>query len=500
MVTARTAAGTVRGTDEGAVKVFKGIPYAAPPCGPLRFRPPQAVTPWTGVRDAMEYGPWAPQDPGALTALFGTGEVTKSEDCLTLNVWTPAVDGARRPVMVWIHGGAFVNGAGSFALYHGHNLAARGDVVVVTINYRLGVLGFAAHPSLRDEESGASGNWGLLDQIAALRWVQENIAEFGGDPSSVTVFGESAGSMSVSTLLGTPMATDLFRRAIAQSGGPVGAPMEAGVRTTEMVTQELGLDADVAALRDAPVERILQAQDAVEDTVTIAGGLPFVPVVDGAVLPYPPLEAIADGLSADVDLLTGTNREETTYFAIGDRRAFALDQPHLLRRLEPYVGHEGAVEAAEVYEKARADRGQPTTPTDLWFAIQSDYVFRVPCIRMLDAHRPYARSYTYLFTWPSPALGGILRSCHALELAFVFGHLDLPGMETFVGAGDAVGLLSRRMQDAWLAFARTGDPATGDLDPWPQYGRERTTMVLDATCGLEDAPLDAERAFWDSRM
>src|SRR4051812_20433483 len=294
-----TTAGRVAGTIEDSLAVFKGIPYAAPPVGPLRFRPPQPIEPWTPEQGATEYGPWAPQEPSALTALFGTGTVTQSEDCLTLNVWTPAVDDARRPVMVWIHGGAFVTGAGSFALYEGHRLAARGDVVVVTVNYRLGVLGFAAHPALRDDESGAAGNWGLLDQIAALRWVQENIANFGGDPANVTIFGESAGSMSVSTLLGTPMAAGLFRRAITQSGGAVGAPMEAAVLTTEMVTQELGLDS-VAVLRAAPVDRILAAQAAVAKSVAIANGPPFVPAIDGAVLPEPPLAAVAGGLSAGV--------------------------------------------------------------------------------------------------------------------------------------------------------------------------------------------------------
>jgi para-nitrobenzyl esterase len=194
-----------------------------------------------------------------LAQLFGTTAVVRSEDCLTLNVWTPAVDGGRRPVMVWIHGGAFVNGAGSFILYDGRNLAERGDVVVVTINYRLGVLGYASHPALRDDDSGACGNWGLLDQIAALRWVQDNIASFGGDPSNVTVFGESAGSISVCTLLGTPQAAGLFQRAIAQSGGVASVPVDVGARTTDMVIQELGGGSDVEVLRTAPVERILAA-------------------------------------------------------------------------------------------------------------------------------------------------------------------------------------------------------------------------------------------------
>jgi para-nitrobenzyl esterase len=304
--------------------------------------------------------------------------------------------------------------------------------------------------------------------------------------------------MSVATLLGTPDATGLFRRAIAQSGGVAEASLEAGARTTEMVTEELGAGNDIDVLRTAPVEQIVTAQNVIATAVMIGGRLPFVPVVDGAVLPHPALDAIATGSSSGIDLLTGTNREETTYFEIGDRGAFSLDREGLFRRLNPYLGRSVAHRAVEVYEKARADRGLPTSPSDLWFALQSDYVFRVPCTRLLDAHRRHGRAYAYLFTWPSPAFGGILGSCHALELAFVFGHLELPGIDTFIGAGDDVAKLSTRMQDAWLAFAQTGDPASGDLRPWPVYGEQRTTMLLGAVCATDDAPLEPERAFWQA--
>src|SRR3954452_17800325 len=265
---AETTAGRVAGLEEEGVCVFKGVPFAAPPVGELRFRPPQRVAPWDGVRPATEWTKWAPQPPPARGAGIGGEDVGFDEDCLTLNVWTPSADAsAQRPVMVWIHGGGFTTGSGGGVLYRGDRLSLNGDVVVVTINYRLGALGFATHPDLRDEETGVCGNWGLLDQIAALRWVQDNIAAFGGDPSNVTIFGESAGGMSVSVLLGTPAAKGLFHKAIAQSGGAGLLPLEHAASTTEKLVADLGVDS-VSALRGVPVDELLAAQSA----IAAAGG------------------------------------------------------------------------------------------------------------------------------------------------------------------------------------------------------------------------------------
>src|SRR5437763_2189142 len=280
-----TAAGKVQGVEEDGLAVFKGIPFAAPPVGALRWRPPQPVEPWTGVRPADEYGAWAPQPPPAGAGGVGGEDAVKDEDCLTLNVWTPAAsDGGQRPVMVWIHGGGFTTGSGAGALYRGGHLAARGDVVVVSINYRLGALGFAAHPALRDPDTGICANWGMLDQVAALQWVQQNIARFGGDPANVTIFGESAGGMSVSTLLGMPMAKGLFAKAIAQSGGPVGVLFEAGTTVAEDLAEALGRSAaEVAELRDVPVEALLggQAKVAADRMPAGGGGPACTPVVGG---------------------------------------------------------------------------------------------------------------------------------------------------------------------------------------------------------------------------
>src|SRR4051794_6904472 len=271
-----TASGRVAGVVEDGLAVFKGIPFATPPVGPLRFRPPQPVTPWSDVRPADEWGKWAPQPPAPAGGGIGGEEIGQDEDCLTLNVWTPATDDARRPVMVWIHGGAFLNGAGSGLLYRGDRLARRGNVVIVTINYRLGALGFAAHPGLTDADTGYRANWGLLDQVAALRWVQENIAGFGGDPANVTVFGESAGAMSVSTLMGMPLAQGCFAKAIAQSGGPVGVMFENGAEATEDLVRTLGFGpGEVDRLRDVPVDALIGAQITVSASRMGAGNLPF---------------------------------------------------------------------------------------------------------------------------------------------------------------------------------------------------------------------------------
>jgi para-nitrobenzyl esterase len=373
-------------------------------------------------------------------------------------------------------------------------------VVVVTINYRLGALGFLALPELRDPASGACGNWGILDMVAALRWVQDNIAGFGGDPRNVTVFGESAGAMSVSTLLSMPAAAGLFQRAIAQSGGPVGVPLATGVGNGEILRGTLGVTAE--DLWRVPLDRVLEAQVALTDQASASVGLPFAPVIDGAVIPRPPLGGVRAGVSARVPVLSGTNLDEMTFFSIGDPHVFGLDHAGLVARLVPTLRSTELAEAAvEAYAKARADRGAPSEPRDVLYAIETDHIFRVPCTRLLEAqsaHQP--DTYGYLFTWPSPALGGALGSCHALEIPFVFGKLGLPAMDVYAGAGPDAVRLSERMQDAWVAFARTGRPAHADLEPWPAYGEARATMLLGAACSVEEAPMEAERAFWDGRI
>jgi len=492
-----TKEGALQGAEEGGVTVFRGIPYARAPIGELRFRPPQPPEPWSGVRVCDTFGSVAPQPESMLMA----GETTpeeQSEDCLHLNVWTPSCDDGARPVMVWIHGGAFTTGSGSGSYYRGHHLAARGDVVVVTLNYRLGALGFLAHPDLIDAETGSSGNWGLHDQIAALQWVQANITNFGGDPVNVTIFGESAGSMSVSALVGSPVAQGLFRRAIAQSGGPLAASMDTAVTYADELCARAGV-ASVAALRALGVAEVIAAQTAMTAEAA-AGGTALVlsPTVDGGLLPEHPHTAIANGVAAGKELLVGTNLHEMKLWAIGSRKLTGGSEADILGRLERSVG-EGAAEALAAYKAARSARGEDVSPLALWTAVESDRVFRMPALRMCEAHSANGDAvYDYLFTWESPAVGGLLGSCHALEIPFVFGTLTGPGVDRFTGGGPEALGLSEKMQDAWLAFARTGDPSAAGVGSWPRYeaGR-RATMLLGATVSLENAPYDAERAHWD---
>ncbi len=371
------SSGRIAGSSENGVLVFRGIPYARAPQGPLRLRAPQPPEPWPGVRDARAFGASAPQSPGRLAALLGSPTESFAEDCLYLNVWTPGVDAARRPVLIWLHGGGFTTGSGSQPIYDGARLARRGDVVVVTVNYRLGALGYLQLPALEREAQAASANPGLLDQIAALRWVQENIAAFGGDPANTTLFGESAGAMSVGTLLGTPRAKGLFGRAILQSGAASNVyDREDAQRVAETFMKELGLAADdLAGLRAQPLAAVLAAQDrAAQQLLGVVRQLPFQPVVDGDVLPRRPLEAIAGGLARDVSLLIGTNLEEQKLFAPADPKAQGLDDEGLLRRCRrtlPEPGPDGrplGEHAVHLYRTAREGR-HDVSARELWYAI-----------------------------------------------------------------------------------------------------------------------------------
>src|SRR4051812_13666017 len=382
MTVVDTTSGKLEGLAEGGLHVFRGIPFAAPPVGDLRLRPPRPVEPWAGVRPANEFGCWAPQNSPATT-LSGQLPGAQAEDCLSLNVWTPATDGARRPVLVWIHGGGFIGGSGAMNLYAGAPLAARGDVVIVTVNYRLGILGFLAHSELADDDAeGATGNWGLLDQVAALRWVRDNIAGFGGDPDNVTVFGESAGGMSVSDLLAMPSARGLFRRAIVQSGPPNAVTMDRAEEVTAKLVAELGVGSPTA-LRDIPTQALLDAQAALLAERRSAG-LPLLPVVDDVTMPIAPQRAIADGAARDIALLIGTNRDEAKMFMVADPKNRDADEGVLHRRIEGIFRANDIVlspdDIIDGYRDAREGRGQSTAPRDLWSAIESDRMFRIGSI------------------------------------------------------------------------------------------------------------------------
>jgi para-nitrobenzyl esterase len=506
--------GRVEGTEEQGVLMFRGIPFARPPVGTRRLRPPAPEEPWVGTRDGARHGPPAPQNGSMVGAMLGIPAMEHAEDCLTLGVATPACDGARRPVMVWIHGGGFVFGAGSQATYESPAFVKRGDVVVVTVNYRLGALGWLALPGLGEEEGGVVGNFGLLDQIAALEWVRECIDRFGGDPGNVTIFGESAGAMSVGTLLAAPRAQGLFRRAILQSGACHNvAPRETGARVAELLMKELDLEASaLSALRQLPAEKILEAQvRTLMQMATLVRGIPFQPTLDGDVLPEQPLDALAAGMNRDVQVLVGTNADEWKLFGLGDPKARELDDAALLRRVERNVpgrdesGRSRAERAVETYRNARRAARLPATPPDLWFAIEGDRTFGVPALRLAERKaraRGGASVHKYLFTWPSPAMNGVLGACHALEIPFVFGTAgSLPALRGFVGEGPGVEKLSLEMQDAWVSFARTGDPGHAGLGEWPAFEPGRAaTMVFGAASRLVDGPHRDELAFWDGLL
>jgi len=427
----------------------------------------------------------------------------QDEDCLYLNVWTPSADGGRRPVLVWVHGGAFVTGSGATPLYRGAALARRGDVVVVTCNYRLGILGFLGHPDLADDEvGGASANWGLLDQVAVLQWVRDNIAAFGGDPGNVTVFGESAGAMSVCDLLTMPVAAGLVRRAIAQSGPPLAATMDHAEAVTAKVLAHLGL-ARPTDLRSVAVDALLDAQ---VGAVTAGGAfLPLLPVVDGASLPDDPMRALELGRADAVALLIGTNLDEATFFMVADPANRDPDEATVLRRIgRLFAAARVELDPAAVlqaYRQARAARSEDTSLRALWAAVQSDLVFRVGSVRAATAHARHGHpTWMYLFTWRSPAMDGALGACHALEIPFVLGTLDAPFMDRFAGEGAEAEALRDRMMDAWTAFARHGDPTHDGIGPWPRYDAERrTTMVFGRDVAVVDDPYGAERRVWEGR-
>jgi para-nitrobenzyl esterase len=462
------------------------------------------------VRDASSFGPIAPQrvaEAGLTSPADPSADAVQSEDCLTLNIWTPEIpaDPAStkgRPVMVWIHGGGFTSGSGSVFLYRGAHLARQGDVVVVTINYRLGALGFLGHPGLGDPD-GFLGNWGLHDQVAALRWVRDHIAQFGGDPDCVTIFGESAGGFSVAALMAVPAAAGLFRRAVVQSGGAHVHSAAEAAGAADRLAATLGLPACTRdALSPIPPAELVAATDEMAKRPPDPGALAvsFLPVVDGAFLPQHPLTAVEQGAAAGVDLLIGTNRDELTLFSLGRPELMALDDARARNWVANAVPDVPVSELISGYREARTVRAEAVDPHALTVAIGTDAVFRWPSLQLAAAqHAQGAPTFVYLFEWESPAFGGVLGSSHALELPFVFGVVHMPGIQLFTGGGIEVETLSTQMQQSWLAFARHGDPTHAVLEGgWPAWDpRKRTTMVFGRRSGATDGPRNAELAIWE---
>jgi para-nitrobenzyl esterase len=478
-VTGVDVVATTTGRTEGDITAFKGIPYATA----ARWAPPRPAETWTGVRDAFEFGPQAPQTPGLLEAAFGLADWPMSEDCLSLNVWTPRADAdadARRPVLVFLHGGAFTNGTGAVPWYHG-DAFARVGCVLVTLNYRLGALGYLHLADLDGERFAGSGNLGLLDQVAALDWVHANIAGFGGDPGNVTVFGESAGGASVLALLACPAAAGRFRRAIAQS--PSILQLRTRVQATaaaEQVLARLGVGTgQLDRLLTVPVPALLDAQAAFVGPELFTA---FAPTPDGTVLPGPVMESAA---TSAAPLLIGTNRDELFLFTALDGRTATVDEAALRKVARRYAG-DGADALMAAYAAARPGR----TPGQLGAAIAGDDAFWLPAIGLAEARR--APTWMYRFDWATPVFGGVLGACHGVELPFVFDTLE--AARGFIGDNPGLSALAAEVHGAWVAFATTGDPG------WAAYddGR-RATMRFDAPSTVVDDPDGDLRARWSGR-
>src|SRR5215472_12108812 len=474
----RTKAGELRGARENGVAVFRGVPYAAPPVGDLRFAPPRPVQPWPGARDARQDGPIAPQARSRLAHVMGDFERPQSEDCLTLNVWTPAVDGKKRPVMVWIHGGAFTSGAGSLPWYSGERFAADGDLVFVSINYRLGALGFLCLPSI------SPGNLGLLDQVAALRFVRDNIAAFGGDPDNVTVVGQSAGASSIAILMTMPAARGLFRRAILQSTpfGRMSRKLEDAHRIGRRLLEVLSLKAEEAEkLKSLPFAQILTAQSEVARLEKkFADALaPFWPVIDGHIYPAEVAPALKAGAGAEIDTMIGTTREEMAAFYCIDKDVESA-KPSAIEGVFASMFKDGHRPYYDEIARMRAS----STNAALLGDLMSDAMFRVGSLRMAEARADQARpAYVYQFDWQSPAG---FESCHCLEIPFVFNNFENWTNSPMLKGADAAETegLAEAMHNAWIAFARTGKPDHPRLPAWPAYRREdRMTMRFDSVIG-----------------
>lgn len=483
--------GAVRGRRRDGVVMFGGIPYAEAPVGHLRFAPPVPRRPWAGVRDCTRPAPGALQRPSALAKLIGMSCAIQDEDCLHVTVWTPSctprTSPKGRPVLFWIHGGGFEAGSASNPLADGAKLSARGDVVVVSVTYRLGALGFLC---LEDVPS----NRGLLDQAAALEWVRDNVRAFGGDPDNVTIFGSSAGATCVTALLATKGGSGLFHRAIVQSGTAEGILTDDLASTTrrELLVQ-LGTTArDPAEVRayleQLSPERLLTAQSATSEYLREQGVVVpvFQLVLDEKTLPRLPLAAIHEGSAKGVDLFVGTNKDELRLWSLAEDPPSITDYGHLVRFVATFLAGPFADEtmrrkidvvAADIASRYVALRPQSSF-TDVFFELATDLHFRLPALRLLAAQSRHAAVYSYLLSWEVPIFRGSLGSPHAMDIPFLFGTYDSMRMMFFLGAGPDRARLSNRMQDAWSAFARSGNPSIAGFD-WPRFDvLEQATGVL----------------------
>ena len=504
-----TNCGKLRGAPGDGFVSFKGVPYAGPAAGANRFKPVAKLEPWTGVRDALNYGLPAIQDqepipvPGSYTDNGPT-----SENCQVLNVWTPAMDGKKRPVMFYCHGGGFLHGSGGSGAnlgYDGSALAKNHDVVVVTHNHRLGIMGYLYLDDVLGAEYAGSGIAGMLDIVQALEWVRDNIAAFGGDPGNVTIQGQSGGGFKVSTLLAMPKAHGLFHKAIIESGAGLRTmPKQAAIATTEELLKFLGLSkADAKKLQDVPTSKLLEFQVKYLSSPKEAVGT-FAPVVDGHFLPSHPFDPIAPAISAGIPVLVGCNKDESLLGLSHRSRAevekiFNLDEAGLRERVKDALGNNTDMED-RVLEVLRQNRPN-ASPTDLYIAITTGMGNWIGAINLAEqkANQKAAPVYMYRFSYESdkpaaPFVSYPMKSPHGLEIWFKFDHAE---NSTDTGSNPGRFELAHTMAETWATFARTGNPNNSKIPNWPTYDAgKRATMIINTKWAVENDPNQVERELW----
>lgn len=495
-----TASGRIEGLTVGGVHVFKGIPYGAPTSGANRFRPPRKPEPWSGVKETRTYAgrspqaAAAPQRPELATVWGPVDTLPVGEDCLTLHVWTPGLDSARRPVMVWLHGGAFSYGSANSPRYDSTNLAGRNDVVVVAVNHRLNIFGHLDLSAVGGERFAQSGNVGLLDLVLALQWVRDHAARFGGDPGNVTIFGQSGGGGKVSALLAMPGARGLFHKGIVQSGASIRfAEKERTTQLAAAVLKQLGLGANqLDALQALPLEKLSGVVASAQATLPKAkrpllDRYNFGPVIDGTVLPAHPFDPAASALGDDIPVLVGDTTDEAAIFLAPDEAVWnrAVTEDDLKKRIAAVAG-DAADELLAYYK--RRDPGDGATDRLLTALTASNFGVRTVMLAEAKAARAKAPVWHYDFAWRTPAYGGRLKSCHSVEVPFVFDTLHVIGEQHRKPGAQA---LAARVSKIWADFARTGHC------DWPVYAAPtRTTMVFDDRCRTIDDPDGEVRPLW----